>query len=364
MAKKRGLGGGGVNALYRNEQKSQPKVEAPSSVPASAFQSASPSDSVSGARTDAESVSFDIVSESASAQKNGVETAEPTGSSPSLSAKSSALPAGISSDEFGQLFVDVELLKPNPQQPRTEFDEEKLNELAESIREHGIHQPIEIEDAHDGSFYIISGERRTRAAKIVGLSKVPVRIGKFESDQEKLEIALIENIQRADLNDIEEAKAYYKLMQISGLSQDQIAVRVGKNRSTVANAIRLLKLPEDMQDALVEGKLTAGHARALLAVKDSADRRVLFNKIIDTGMVVRKAEEMAAELNNGGARKFQPQKNAVSAAKDPTIAEIEQKFIEALGTKVVLNGSLEKGKIEIDYFSKEDLDRIYSLIVK
>ncbi len=364
MAKKRGLGGGGVNALYRNELKSQPKVEAPSSVPASAFQPASPSDSVSDARTEAESVSFDIVSESAAAQKNGVDAVEAAGSPHSLSAKSSALPAGISSDEFGQLFVDVNLLKPNPQQPRTEFDEEKLNELAESIREHGIHQPIEIEDAHDGSFYIISGERRTRAAKIVGLSKVPVRIGKFESDQEKLEIALIENIQRADLNDIEEAKAYYKLMQISGLSQDQIAVRVGKNRSTVANAIRLLKLPEDMQDALVEGKLTAGHARALLAVKEPTARRELFKKIVETGMVVRKAEEMASELNSGSPLKPSASKKSPSFQKDPNIGEIEQKFIEALGTKVVLNGTLEKGKIEIDYFSKEDLDRLYSLIVK
>jgi ParB family chromosome partitioning protein len=153
-------------------------------------------------------------------------------------------------------------------------------------------------------------------------------------------------------------------MQISGLSQDQIAVRVGKNRSTVANAIRLLKLPEDMQDALVDGKLTAGHARALLAVKEPTARRELFKKIVETGMVVRKAEEMAGELNSGSPIKPSASKKSPSFQKDPNIGEIEQKFIEALGTKVVLNGTLEKGKIEIDYFSKEDLDRLYSLIVK
>ncbi len=344
MAKKHGLGGG-VNALFKTETKVQPKVEIPSPV----VQNENPSPSPS----------FDIVAENTEKKDSEIENASAEQASPS---KVNALPEGISTDEFGQLFVDVNLLRPNPQQPRTEFDEEKLNELAESIREHGIHQPIEIEDAHDGGFYIISGERRTRAAKIVGLAKVPVRLGKFESDQEKLEIALIENIQRADLNDIEEAKAYYKLMQISGLSQDQIASRVGKNRSTVANAIRLLKLPEDMQDALVEGKLTAGHARALLSVKDSNDRRQLFSKIIETGMVVRKAEEMANEFNNGSVKKSLPLKNSASESKDPNLGEIEQKFIETLGTKVVLNGSLEKGKVEISYFSKEDLDRIYSLI--
>ena len=359
MAKKHGLGGG-VNALFQNA----PKIVDSAKKSAEAGQNAEQKieekvEEKVEQKADSgkvETPNFDMVS------KN--ETDSPSEKSENLSDRKRQLPFGISTDEFGQLFVDVNLLKPNPQQPRTEFDEEKLNELAESIREHGIHQPIEIEDAHDGSFYIISGERRTRAAKIVGLSKVPVRIGKFESDQEKLEIALIENIQRADLNDIEEAKAYYKLMQISGLSQDQIAVRVGKNRSTVANAIRLLKLPEDMQDALVEGKLTAGHARALLAVKEPTARRELFKKIVETGMVVRKAEEMAGELNSGSPIKPPASKKSPSFQKAPNIGEIEQKFIEALGTKVVLNGTLEKGKIEIDYFSKEDLDRLYSLIVK
>ncbi|MCR5124212.1 MAG: ParB/RepB/Spo0J family partition protein [Treponema sp.] len=365
MAKKFGLGNG-VNALFKNAPKiAEPKAENEKES-AKTEQTEQKSEQKVEQETEQKSEpakieqpSFDIVSKSENS--SAISSSE---KSENPAQKKNQLPDGISSDEFGQLFVNVNLLKPNPQQPRTEFDEDKLNELAESIREHGIHQPIEIEDAGDGNFYIISGERRTRAAKIVGLEKVPVRLGKFESDQEKLEIALIENIQRADLNDIEEAKAYYKLMQISGLSQDQIAARVGKNRSTVANAIRLLKLPEDMQNALVEGNLTAGHARALLAVKDSNDRRVLFKKIIDGGMVVRKAEELANELNNGEGSGSSKRKLKSPLQKDPGISEIEQKFMEIFGTKVVLNGTLEKGKIEIDYFSKADLDRLYSLIVK
>lgn len=194
--------------------------------------------------------------------------AEEGSASKGLSKKASKikLPAGIESDDDGQLWVNPSLLKPNPHQPRTEFDEEKLSELAESIREHGIIESIVVEDAGDGSFYIIAGERRTRAARIAGLEKVPVTLRKF-SEQKKLEIALIENIQRDDLNDIEEAQAYYKLMELGGLTQEQVAVRVGKNRATVANAIRLLKLPEDMQNALAKGAITAGHARAILSVK-------------------------------------------------------------------------------------------------
>lgn len=325
MAKKFGLGNG-VNALFSTESKKS--------------------------------------SENAvSTNKDSFEISESSENSSNSNISEKKLPNGITVDENGQLFVDVSLLKPNPQQPRIEFDEEKLNELADSIREHGILQAITIEEVGDGFFYIIAGERRTRAAKIVGLQKVPVQLKHFD-EQKKLEIALIENIQRADLNVIEEAKAYYKLMQISGLSQDQIAVRVGKNRSTVANVIRLLKLPDEMQNALVEDKLTAGHARALLAVKDSNDRRLLFSKIVESGMNVRKAEELATDLNNGCGKKKDELSISKKSSKDPNLSEIEQKFIEAFGTKVVINGNLEKGKIEIEYFSKDDLDRLYNLISK
>ncbi len=271
------------------------------------------------------------------------------------------LPEGIEADENGQLWVKTSLLKPNPQQPRTEFDEEKLNELADSIKEHGIVQSITIEDAGDGSFYIIAGERRTRAARMVGVERMPVQLRRY-NEQKKLEVALIENIQRADLNPIEEARAYYKLMEIGGLSQDQVAFRVGKKRSTVANAIRLLKLPEDMQNALAQLKISAGHARALLSVNDNTDQRLLFGKIIGDGMSVREAESHASALN-GGLRSSKKNKE-LSENKDPDLTAIEQKFRDVLGTKVVLKGNLDRGSLVVEYFSRSDLTRLYDIITR
>ena len=255
--------------------------------------------------------------------------------------------------------MEIALLKPNPQQPRTVFNQDELDELAASIKENGIIQPVTIEDAGDGFFYIIAGERRTRAAKIAGVEKIPVQLVSY-SDEKKLEIALIENIQRSDLNAIEEAKAYYKLMELSGLSQDQVAAKVGKNRSTVANAIRLLKLPEDMQGALVQGKLSAGHARAILSVADATDQQILFGKIMGQGMSVRQAEEAAAALNGGSKPKKDPPA-AKPDRRDPDFANLEQQFIDVLGTKVVLKGSPERGSISIDYFSRTDLNRLYEI---
>lgn len=270
------------------------------------------------------------------------------------------LAKGLSADENGRLFVEVALLKPNPQQPRTVFNQDELDELAASIKENGVIQPVTIEDAGDGFFYIIAGERRTRAAKIAGVEKIPVQLVTY-NEEKKLEIALIENIQRSDLNAIEEAKAYYKLMEMSGLSQDQVAAKVGKNRSTVANAVRLLKLPEDMQGALVQGKISAGHARAILSVADATDQQILFGKIMGQGMSVRQAEEAAAALNGGAKPKKDPPAAPKTDPRDPDFAHLEQQFIDVLGTKVVLKGSPERGSISIDYFSRADLNRLYEI---
>lgn len=211
---------------------------------------------------------------------------------------SSNLPKGITADEDGTLWVDPNLLKPNPRQPRLYFDENALAELTESVKKEGVLSPIIIEDAGDGSFYIIAGERRTRASRAAGLTRVPVQLRKY-SDSRKLEVALIENIQRTDLNPVEEALAYYQIMELEGIKQEDVAEKVGKNRSTVANAIRLLKLPEDMQKAVASGEISAGHARALLSVVAPADQRVLFNRILEQGLSVRQAEEQSKELNWG-----------------------------------------------------------------
>lgn len=279
------------------------------------------------------------------------------------SAKSANIPDAIETDENGTLWVDPNLLKPNPHQPRQVFDEAELKELSDSIVEHGIVQPIIIEDAGDGTFYIIAGERRTRAAKMVGLKKVPVQLRKF-SDEKKLEVALIENVQRSNLNPIEEAQAYYELMKVGGLNQDEVAQKVGKGRPTVANALRLLKLPEDMQNSLIVGQITSGHARALLSVENPADQRVLFGKIIASNLSVRQAEAQAASLNDGGRASKSSAKKDGARVRDPDIISIEQKFMETLGTKVSLNGGLEKGQLVIDYFSRADLDRLYQAIIK
>ncbi len=265
-----------------------------------------------------------------------------------------------------ELFVDPSLLKPNPHQPRREFDEEALKELADSIREHGIIQPVIAEETGDGTYYIIAGERRTRAARLAGLSTVPVILKKF-SEERKLEIALIENIQRENLNPVEEAEAYHKLMSMGNLSQEETAARVGKNRSTVANALRLLKLPEDIRSSLATGQITPGHARAILSIMNPADQRILFGRIVGNALSVREAERMAAELN-GGSRAGKDsatesrKKTDEDALKNIEIRTIEQKFIDALGTKVSVKGSLERGTIEVSYFSRDDLDRLYELI--
>ena len=289
--------------------------------------------------------------------------AVPVADSPAAVAPATALPEGITQEEDGSLSLEVGRLVPNPHQPRKEFREEALQELADSIREHGVIQPVTVEDAGDGTFYIIAGERRTRAAKLAGLARIPVQLKKY-SDQRKLEVALIENIQRSDLNPIEEALAYQKLMEMSRLSQEELARRVGKNRSTVANALRLLKLPEDMQSALESGAITSGHARALLSVNDSADQRILFGRITGSGLSVREAEQQAGELNAGGRVKPAEKKVPKEANRDPDLAALEQQYIEIFGTKVSIKGNLEKGSIVIEYFSKDDLDRLHSIIAE
>lgn len=285
---------------------------------------------------------------------------EPAKTENSFQSVKTNLPAGIEQDDFGKLWINPELLRPNPYQPRQEFDPEQLKELSDSIKENGVIQPVTIEDAKDGTFYIIAGERRTRASRLAGLEKIPVQLSAF-SDQKKLEVALIENIQRADLNPVEEARAYYKLMELGGLKQEEVAQKVGKNRATVANAIRLLKLPEDIQNALVGGQITAGHARALLMVKDKMNMHILFGKIVGQGLSVHQTEVMASEINNPQP-KIKKSDGAKSLTRDPDLIDVETQLIQKLGTKVQIKGSYEKGSIEISYFSKDDFNRLFDFI--
>ena len=288
--------------------------------------------------------------------------AAPSGGLHNTSLKRTKLPSAITMEEDGSMWIDPALLKPNPKQPRIEFNQKQLDELCESIKSNGILQPIIIEDAGDGQFYIIAGERRTRAARMAGLTKVPVQLRKFD-EQQKLEMALIENIQRADLNPIEEATAYYNLIQMGDLNQEEVAKRVGKARATVANSIRLLKLPSDIQHALVTGQITSGHARALLMVKNDADMRVMFGKIVGNGLSVREAEALA-ETYNGGGRAAAKKDDKKAVRKDPDVLAFEQELRNIFGTRdVSLKGDINKGSIIIGFDNKKDFDRIYEVLM-
>ena len=257
------------------------------------------------------------------------------------------------------LYVSVDKITPNVNQPRKSFDDDSLAELSASIKNQGVLQPLLVEKITDDSYVIVAGERRFRAAKIAGLSEVPVIVKSFNEVQ-RIEVALIENIQRENLNAIDEAAAYQYLIQKSGLTQEEVAEKVGKKRSTVTNSLRLLQLPDQMKDDIVSGVLTAGHARAILSLVNPNDRMLLRDKIIEKELSVREAEEEAQALNEGKKVKVKrPPK-----ARDPYIQGVEDKLLEAFGTKVEVKGNLKKGKLVIPYASQSDLERLYRLLGK
>jgi ParB family chromosome partitioning protein len=253
--------------------------------------------------------------------------------------------------------VPIASLKPNPSQPRRSFRDASLAELAESIRRRGVLQPVLVEEV-GGGWQIVAGERRVRAAKLAGLDRVPVLVRSFSPD-ERLEVALIENLQREDLTPIEEAKAYRQLMDARELTQEQVAAKVGKDRTTVTNSLRLLKLPQKVQDAVEKGDLSAGHARALLAVTNPADLELLFTRVLSRGLSVRETEQAAQALNQGKRGKA---KKPPGRMRDPNVREVEERLVERFGTKVQIRGGPAKGRIEIAYFSADDLERLLELL--
>lgn len=255
--------------------------------------------------------------------------------------------------------VPIDKVSPGEGQPRKTFNPDSLEELADSIRSQGILQPILVERTDD-RYRIVAGERRYRAALKAGLTEIPAVVREFTRDQ-KLQIALVENIQREDLTPIEEAEAYRSLMNVLKIGQEDLAARLGKKRSTVANSLRLLNLPEEMQGAVTSGSMSPGHARAVLSVQNPADRELLFRQIVDKGISVREAEA-AAEVLNRGKRAGKTKRESVPPPLKPELRELEQRLIERIGTKVVVRGDLERGKIEITYFSRADLDRIFELL--
>jgi ParB family transcriptional regulator, chromosome partitioning protein len=260
------------------------------------------------------------------------------------------------------LELDLDLIKPNSEQPRTRFSEEKLEELAQSIRVNGVVQPI-IVRRKNSHYELVAGERRWRAAQRAGLQKIPAVV-KNISDEKLLEIALVENIQRQELNAIEEAKAYRKLVDTIGLTQEMIAERVGKNRTVVTTFLRLLKLPDDVQRLVEEEKISAGHGRALLMTDDADAQRRVARSIVEMSLSVRETEKAVKRIgkNNGETDEYKP----VTPKNDANVKAAETKLRRHFGTNVhiVRDKKGTGGKIEIEYYGEADLDRIYNLILE
>ena len=253
--------------------------------------------------------------------------------------------------------VDIDSIVPGPMQPRTHFDEAALESLAESIKTHGIVQPLLVR-RRDGGYELIAGERRWRAAKLAGVSRVPVVVKEIPDDN-LLEIALIENIQRENLNPIEEAQAYKKLIETVGLTQESLASRVGRDRSYITNYLRLLRLPDDVQQLVKEGRLSTGHARTLLALDQADLQRRIARQIIDGGLSVRATEQLVQK-----ASEAKPARRSAPQAVDPNIKAAETKLRRALGTQVKILQAVDgRGKVEISFFNTQDLDRIYTLLM-
>ncbi len=247
--------------------------------------------------------------------------------------------------------VDVDLIAPNPQQPRSAFDRESLAELAASIREHGVIQPLIVSRQREGAYQLIAGERRLLAAREAGLAKVPV-IVREASPQALLELALVENLQRQDLGPLEEAAAFRRLGEEFGLTQAAVASRVGRSRSAVANSLRLLGLPPEIQASIAAGQMTAGHARAILGVEDAAEQRRLWQRIVQAGLTVRAAESLARRGAAGGRRGQRPRE----AAAD--LAALEEQLRASLGTRVDLRRGRRGGRMTIHFYSDEELEAL------
>lgn len=261
--------------------------------------------------------------------------------------------------DSGMTEIPLEEIEVNPFQPRSHFDQEALLELAESIQVHGIIQPITVRRLSDHQYQLISGERRFQASKLAGLKTIPVYL-RVANDQQMLEMALIENIQRENLNAIEIALSYQRLMTECSLKQDELGDRVGKNRTTVTNYLRLLKLPPDIQIAVRDNKLSMGHARAIINVEKADEQLYIFKKALSEDLSVRKVEELVRELSQKNSSKAESTPPSAPASRE--IAQLQTRLSSHFGTRVVVKSDGKKGDIRIPFLSVEDLNRILDIL--
>jgi len=255
--------------------------------------------------------------------------------------------------------IDIDRILPNAKQPRKNFDEDGLNELADSIRAHGVIQPIVVEPLQDGFYQIVAGERRWRASQRAGLIRVPAVIRDLVTES-SLEIALIENLQREDLNPIEEAQAYEKLISDLGLTQEEVASRVGKSRATITNMLRLLRLPAEVQLWISESKLSIGHAKVLLSLVEPGAILDAARKIIQGGISVRQSEALVSRILKRSDKKDV----AVEESVDPNVVAAIHSLEQVLGTKVTIHESGGKGRVELHFFSSEEMNRLYDGLMR
>ncbi len=261
--------------------------------------------------------------------------------------------------EKGEEIINLQITKvvPNKKQPRKNFRDMSLKELSQSIKEKGVIQPIVVTKLGDGTYGLIAGERRWRAATIAGLQKIPAIVKKV-GEQDSLEIALIENIQREDLNPIEMAEAFSYLQRTYDLTQEELSHKIGKERATIANYLRLLKLPVDVQKMVSEDLISMGHARAILGIDDSRKQSAAAKAVVQKGLSVREVENLIRE----GVTKVKPKKKT-PVQEDPHIRDIENRLKQSLGTNVKMRYKGKKGKIEIEYYSLEELDRLLEILL-
>lgn len=269
---------------------------------------------------------------------------------------SALIPQGVFTGGRTIVNVDINKVIPNPRQPRTTFREESLQELAESIKQRGIAQPILVR-MRKGEYELVAGERRLRAAKLAGLTAVPAIVKDF-TDGESLELSLIENLQREDLNPLDEAEAYQRLVKEFNLTQQEIAKRVGKNRTTVTNTMRLLELPGEVKSALRNSELSAGHARALLTIEDKEKQLLVFRDVVRNKLSVRDIEVLVY----GAPQTKEAKKTKKVAVKNIELQPLIEQLSTHLGTKVKIHGTPQRGRIEVEYYSQEDLERLLELI--
>lgn len=262
----------------------------------------------------------------------------------------------------GFLELDLDLIEPNSEQPRTRFAEENLEELTQSIKANGVVQPIVVRKK-DNKYQIIAGERRWRASQRAGLQKIPAVV-KEVSDDKLLELALIENIQRHDLNPIEEAKAYKNLVESIGLTQETVAERVGKNRTVITTALRLLKLPEDIQKLIEEQKISAGHGKALLMAEDADAQRRLARSVIEMSLSVRETEKAVKRIGKNESQTIENKTVIGKIDANTKAAETKLRRFFGSNVQIIPDGKGTGGKVEIEYYGEADLDRIYNLIIK